>query len=95
MSYSEKLLRTACMPAAASTALPAAAVASHEKRHRCKSCNKKLELIPFNCRCGDYYCSNHRYAEDHSCSYNYKIAGQQQLSITNILIQNDKLGSRI
>lgn len=93
MSYSEKLLRTAYM--AAVPAAPVAADQLQEKRHRCKSCNKKLELIPFNCRCGNSYCSKHRHAEEHGCSYDYKSEGQKQLTAINILIQNDKLDSRI
>ena len=83
------------MPVATVSISPVVAAPVQEKRHRCKSCNKKLELIPFNCRCGDYYCTQHRYAEEHNCSYNYRELGYQQLSTTNILVQNDKMKSRV
>lgn len=95
MSYSEKLLRAAFMPVSTAPVVPVIIPVSQEKKHRCKSCNKKLGLLPFNCRCGDFYCSQHRHAEEHNCSYNYRAAGQQQLATTNILVQHDKLESRI
>ena len=47
------------------------------KTNRCcnEGCKKKLSLTDFPCKCNRKFCSVHRAAETHSCSYDYK--GQQ------------------
>ena len=42
------------------------------KKKKCKVCKKKLGLLPFKCKCEHIFCSLHRYAEDHNCTFNYK-----------------------
>ena len=71
MSYSDKLLNIVFDLSSIQAAITAAS--TEPNKTRCKSCNKKLALTAFNCRCGDYYCSKHRHAEEHNCSYDYKI----------------------
>jgi predicted nucleic acid binding AN1-type Zn finger protein len=39
---------------------------------RCGACNKKLSLLPIKCKCGGEYCAEHRPAEAHGCTYNYR-----------------------
>lgn len=39
---------------------------------RCTQCNKKAGLTAIECKCGNKYCSKHRYAEEHLCTYDYK-----------------------
>lgn len=39
------------------------------------SCNKKLMLSDFACRCANYYCGAHRHAESHACVYDFKKQG--------------------
>jgi hypothetical protein len=93
MSYSDKLLNIVFDLSSIQAAITAAS--TEPNKTRCKSCNKKLGLTAFNCRCGDYYCSKHRHAEEHNCSYDYKAVAQKQLAVANILVQHDKLESRI
>ena len=50
------------------------------KKNCCKKCNKKVGLTGFTCRCGGLYCGNHRYAEEHSCNYDYIKFGKQELT---------------
>ena len=33
----------------------------------------------FHCRCGNQFCALHRYADQHSCSFDYKTAGREEL----------------
>ncbi len=93
MSYSDKLLNIVFDLSSIQAAITAAA--TEPNKSRCKSCNKKLGLTAFNCRCGDYYCSKHRHAEEHNCSYDYKAVAKKQLTDANVLVQHDKLESRI
>ena len=38
-------------------------------KERCSFCNKKLKLIHFTCKCEKLFCSNHRYAHSHNCTF--------------------------
>lgn len=50
---------------------------------RCKMCNKKHGLTGFMCRCGFYFCSTHRYAEDHGCTFDHQAHGREILTQQN------------
>jgi len=50
-----------------------------KKKKRCPVCRTKLGLISFKCSCGKSFCSLHRYAEEHSCSFDYKTPGRAKL----------------
>ncbi|XP_050238036.1 zinc finger A20 and AN1 domain-containing stress-associated protein 12-like [Mercurialis annua] len=55
--------------------VPASSVSSSNatmKKNRCESCNKKLGLLGFSCRCGKVFCGTHQYADEHCCSFDYK-----------------------
>ncbi|KAH0488601.1 MAG: hypothetical protein KVP17_005164 [Porospora cf. gigantea B] len=39
---------------------------------RCATCNKKCSLSGFTCKCGLYFCAQHRLPEVHDCGYDYK-----------------------
>lgn len=40
---------------------------------RCFRCSKKLSVAAgMTCRCGKVYCSAHRYAEDHDCTFDFR-----------------------
>ncbi|KAF7811862.1 zinc finger A20 and AN1 domain-containing stress-associated protein 5-like [Senna tora] len=62
-----------------------------KKSNRCKSCNKKVGLTGFQCRCGDLFCGKHRYPEEHSCTVNFKQIGREILIKQNPVIKADKL----
>jgi hypothetical protein len=49
------------------------------KRCQHEGCKVKLMLADFACRCKSFYCSQHRYAEAHKCSFDYKAVGKDIL----------------
>ena len=55
-----------------------------EKPGRCEftTCKKKLLLSDFACRCGNFYCLNHRLSEQHVCTYDY--AGKHKNELLKI-----------
>ena len=58
---------------------------------RCSSCRKKVGLTGFRCRCGDLFCSRHRYSETHDCSFDYKAMGREEISRANPVIRAAKI----
>ncbi|PRQ42639.1 putative transcription regulator A20-like family [Rosa chinensis] len=68
-------------------------------KNRCQSCdcNKKLKPVQMTlkCRRGGVLCAEHRLAESHTCSVNYKKAGQELLTKQNPVCKGDKLESRV
>ncbi|KAF5921982.1 hypothetical protein HPG69_015432 [Diceros bicornis minor] len=42
-------------------------------------------------RCGNNFCASHRYAETHSCTYDYKSAGRRYLQEANPVVNAPKL----
>lgn len=62
------------------------------KKLRCAECNKKLGLIMImKCHCERIFCAQHRYAEAHRCSYNFKTEGQKTIARENPLVVAPKL----
>lgn len=59
---------------------------------RCAACNKKLGVIMImRCHCEKVFCAQHRYAEAHNCSYNFKLEGKHILARENPLVIAQKL----
>eukprot|EP00884_Botryococcus_braunii_P019446 jgi/Botrbrau1/6185/Bobra.0344s0025.1 len=58
---------------------------------RCWTCNKKIGLTGFQCRCKLTFCSQHRLPETHQCAVDFKSLGREQLAKSNPLIQATKL----
>lgn len=59
---------------------------------RCAECNKKLGLIMImKCHCERIFCAQHRYAEAHQCSYDFKTEGQKVIARENPLVVASKL----
>ncbi|KAL3647599.1 hypothetical protein CASFOL_008567 [Castilleja foliolosa] len=54
-------------------------------------CRKKVGLMGFRCRCGDVFCSEHRYSDRHDCSYDYKAAGREAITKENPVVRASKL----
>ena len=91
----------AALEAAASVAapeLPAPVVASSGEEappppnpSRCFSCSKKVGLTGFKCRCGFTFCSGHRYADAHACTFDYKAAAATLLTKANPLVTASKV----
>ncbi|PIA49912.1 hypothetical protein AQUCO_01300563v1 [Aquilegia coerulea] len=59
--------------------------------NRCLSCNKKVGLTGFKCRCGDTFCSLHRYPEKHECTFDFKTRGRDAIEKANPVVKADKL----
>ncbi|KAJ4872368.1 Zinc finger A20 and AN1 domain-containing stress-associated protein 5 [Raphanus sativus] len=59
--------------------------------NRCSGCRKKVGLTGFRCRCGDMFCSEHRYSDRHDCSYDYKTAGREAIARENPVVKAAKM----
>ncbi|XP_048556610.1 zinc finger A20 and AN1 domain-containing stress-associated protein 9 isoform X1 [Triticum urartu] len=59
--------------------------------NRCLSCRKKVGLTGFQCRCGGTFCSMHRYADSHECTFDYKKAGREQIAKQNPVVIAEKI----
>lgn len=64
-----------------------------EKRpaNRCSFCRKRVGLTGFKCRCGETFCSIHRYSDKHNCIFNYKSAGRDAIAKANPVVKADKI----
>ncbi|CAA6660690.1 unnamed protein product [Spirodela intermedia] len=58
---------------------------------RCTSCRKKVGLTGFRCRCGETFCSSHRYPEQHACTYDFKTSAREAIARANPVVKADKL----
>lgn len=76
-----------------SSAPPASEQAGEAKQgpKRCGTCRKRVGLTGFNCRCGDVFCSVHRYSDKHECSFDYRLAGQEAIAKANPVVKAEKI----
>jgi hypothetical protein len=63
------------------------------KPKRCQhdGCKVKLMLADFACRCKSFYCSQHRFAESHKCTFDYKASGKDLLTKQMPTVNGSKL----
>ncbi|XP_074647919.1 AN1-type zinc finger protein 4-like [Tubulanus polymorphus] len=68
-------------------------VKTKKKSHkRCFLCGKKTGLATsYQCRCDNNFCANHRYAEAHDCTFDYKTEGRKLLEQANPVVSAPKL----
>ncbi|CAA7018594.1 unnamed protein product [Microthlaspi erraticum] len=59
--------------------------------NRCLSCNKKVGVMGFKCKCGSTFCGSHRYPEKHECSFDFKEVGRDAIAKANPVIKADKV----
>ncbi|RRT62756.1 hypothetical protein B296_00043224 [Ensete ventricosum] len=59
--------------------------------NRCSFCNKRVGLMGFKCRCGEVFCSIHRYSDKHNCAYDYRAAAQDAIAKANPVVKTDKV----
>ncbi|XP_027352991.1 zinc finger A20 and AN1 domain-containing stress-associated protein 8-like [Abrus precatorius] len=59
--------------------------------NRCATCQKRVGLTGFNCKCGNLFCAMHRYSDKHDCSFDYRSVGQDAIAKANPIIKADKL----
>lgn len=55
-------------------------------KRRCWECRSKIGLTSVTCRCGFTFCNEHRYAEEHSCLYDFKSAAKRKLRDENFVV---------
>jgi len=60
-------------------------------KNRCYSCNKKIGLTGFECRCGFVYCATHRHANKHECVFDFRQMGRDAVAKANPLVNADKV----
>lgn len=58
---------------------------------RCSACRKRVGLTGFNCRCGNLFCSAHRYSDKHECPFDYRTAGRDAIAKANPVVKAEKL----
>lgn len=61
------------------------------KRCQYEGCKVKLMLADFACRCKSFYCSQHRFAELHKCTFDYKTIGKEVLAKQMVEVKGNKL----
>lgn len=61
--------------------LPAKPV--QKNRRRCWECKAKVALTAVTCRCDYTFCNKHRYAEEHKCTFDFKVSAKRKLEAEN------------
>lgn len=87
----ETTLTTEAAVASGSSDPPAEQPSPSKGSTRCLMCRKKLGLTGFKCKCGEMFCGQHRYAEAHKCTFDYKSAERAKLAENNPLVQAAKV----
>ncbi|GAB2276993.1 Zinc finger A20 and AN1 domain-containing stress-associated protein 8 [Dionaea muscipula] len=59
--------------------------------NRCSTCKKRVGLTGFNCRCGDLFCSVHRYSDKHNCPFDYRTVARDAIAKANPVVKAEKL----
>ena len=59
--------------------------ADDQKRKRCPICNARLKAheVAFTCKCNHTFCSKHRLAEDHGCTFDHKTLYAEKIIAEN------------
>ncbi|KAH7415789.1 hypothetical protein KP509_14G061000 [Ceratopteris richardii] len=71
--------------------LPSKASVSDAKPNRCYSCRRRVGLTGFKCRCGNIFCSVHRYSEEHNCTFDYKAKAKKEIAANNPVVKAPKI----
>lgn len=62
-----------------------------EGPNRCTTCKKRVGLTGFKCRCGEVFCSSHRYSDKHDCPFDYRTAARDAIAKANPVVKAEKL----
>eukprot|EP01120_Amphizonella_sp_Union-15-10_P010260 TRINITY_DN4085_c0_g1_i1.p1 TRINITY_DN4085_c0_g1~~TRINITY_DN4085_c0_g1_i1.p1 ORF type:complete len:167 (-),score=21.26 TRINITY_DN4085_c0_g1_i1:74-574(-) len=64
-----------------------------KRQNRCATngCKRKIGYTSLQCRCGRYFCENHRYPDSHNCSFDFKQFEREALKKDNPLVTVDKI----
>ncbi|XP_010036457.2 zinc finger A20 and AN1 domain-containing stress-associated protein 8 [Eucalyptus grandis] len=58
---------------------------------RCTTCQRRVGLTGFNCKCGNLFCSTHRHSDIHGCPFDYRTAARDAIAKANPVVRADKL----
>lgn len=61
-----------------------------KSKNRCMVCQKRTGLIPFVCKCGQSFCSVHKWP-DHECSFDFHAVEKERLKKQLIIVKPTKL----
>ncbi|XP_042877377.1 AN1-type zinc finger protein 4-like isoform X2 [Penaeus japonicus] len=62
------------------------------RKPRCDQCSRRLRIgTTFECRCNRVFCSQHRHAEEHACTFDYRAEGRRLLEMANPVIAPHRL----
>ena len=64
-----------------------------DKTIYCYVCNKKINLLNFECKCGNNYCINHKMPEKHNCLFNFIEYNKNKLNLENPIIKSTRYTS--
>ncbi|KAH7288303.1 hypothetical protein KP509_31G021300 [Ceratopteris richardii] len=59
--------------------------------NRCFTCKRHVGLTGFKCKCGNQFCSLHRYHDRHNCPFDYRAAARDAIARANPVIKADKV----
>ncbi|KAJ7976824.1 zinc finger A20 and AN1 domain-containing stress-associated protein 8-like [Quillaja saponaria] len=62
-----------------------------EGPNRCATCRKRVGLTGFSCKCGNLFCTAHRYSDKHECPFDYQTAGRDAIAKANPVVKAEKL----
>jgi predicted nucleic acid binding AN1-type Zn finger protein len=58
---------------------------------KCPTCQKRLALTDFACRCGPRFCALHRVPDAHACKYDFRAEAQKLLTAQLARVVGEKL----
>jgi len=62
---------------------PTIQVMAQINKRRFWECKQKISLSAVTCRCGYTFCNKHRYAEEHSCRFDFRRLAKRKLEEEN------------
>jgi predicted nucleic acid binding AN1-type Zn finger protein len=66
---------------------------AQKKVPRCRECRKRLLLTDSVCKCNIVFCSKHRAAEMHNCTFDYRAESTKYLSTNLVKLTSVKIES--
>ncbi|MBG02405.1 MAG: hypothetical protein CL470_09085 [Acidimicrobiaceae bacterium] len=54
-----------------------------KNKRRCYSCNVRLSMIEFKCKCGHIFCQKHLNAHSHNCTFDYSSERKDKIEKDN------------
>ncbi|KAF8109843.1 hypothetical protein N665_0090s0025 [Sinapis alba] len=54
-------------------------------------CNRKVGFMGFKCKCGNTFCSDHRYPENHECEFDFRVEVRDAIGKANPLLKGEKV----